>query len=227
MRAMILAAGRGARLRPLTDHIPKPMLTVAGRTLIDYQLQALARAGVDRVVVNVAWLGAKLSRYLGDGACWGLEIRISDEGETALETGGGIRQALPLLGQDPFWVVNADIWSDYPLQELPAKPSGLAHLILVDNPAHHSQGDFALERGQVVEPAQGPRLTFAGIGCYRRELFERPLPAAFPLGALLRQTAAHERISATHYQGQWQDIGTPERLKALEAELGTPGHERR
>lgn len=219
MRAMILAAGRGMRMRPLTDRIPKPMLPVAGRPLIDYQLAALARAGVDTVVVNVAWLGAKLARYLGDGTRWGLEVRISDEGACALETGGGIQRALPLLGHDPFWVINGDIWSDYPLQDLPTEPAGLAHLILVDNPPHHPQGDFALIGKQVVEPPRGPRLTFAGIGCYRRELFERPCSGAFRLAPLLRQAAAHEQVTAAHHQGQWHDIGTPERLEALDAEL--------
>ncbi|HET8700770.1 MAG TPA: nucleotidyltransferase family protein [Nitrococcus sp.] len=220
MRAMILAAGRGVRMRPLTDSLPKPMLMVAGRPLIDYQLEALARAGVDRVVVNVAWLGAKLADYLGDGARWGLEIRISDEGASALETGGGIRQALPLLGHDAFWVINGDIWSDYPLQELPAEPAGLAHLILVDNPLHHPQGDFTLLEHHIVEPLRaGPRLTFAGIGCYRRELFDAAPGGAFRLAPLLRQAAARGEVTAAHYQGRWRDIGTPERLQALDAEL--------
>ncbi|MDN5871160.1 MAG: nucleotidyltransferase family protein [Nitrococcus sp.] len=219
MRAMILAAGRGERMRPLTDRLPKPMLRVAGRRLIDYQLEALARAGVDTVVVNVAWLGAKLAHYLGDGARWGLVIRISDEREYALETGGGIQHALPLLGEEPFWVVNGDIWSDYSLQDLPTEPAGLAHLILVDNPPHNSQGDFALSGETVVEPSRGPRLTFAGIGCYRRDLFNRPSTGPFPLGALLRRAAAHGRVSATHYQGRWHDVGTAERLEALDAQL--------
>lgn len=223
MKAMILAAGRGLRMRPLTDRLPKPMLTVAGRTLIDYQLEALARAGVDTVVVNVAWLGAKLAHYLGNGARWGLEIRISDEGARALETGGGIQHALPLLGSDVFWVINGDIWSDYSLQELPAEPAGLAHLILVNNPPHHPQGDFALAGRHIVEPSQGPRLTFAGIGCYRRELFDHTLSDAFRLAPLLRQAAAHEQVTATHYQGQWWDIGTPDRLQMLDAELRLAG----
>lgn len=223
MKAMILAAGRGLRMRPLTDRLPKPMLTVAGRTLIDYQLAALARAGVDTVVVNVAWLGAKLVRYLGDGARWGLEIRISDEGASALETGGGIQHALPLLGSDAFWVINGDIWSDYPLQELPAEPAGLAHLILVDNPPHHPQGDFTLVGRHIIEPSQRPRLTFSGIGCYRRELFDHARSGAFRLAPLLRQAAAREQVSAAHYQGQWWDIGTPDRLQALDAELRLAG----
>lgn len=224
---MILAAGRGERMRPLTDRLPKPMLTAAGRSLIDYQLEALARAGVDTVVVNVAWLGARLAHYLGDGARWGLVIRISDEGEGALETGGGIQHALPLLGEDPFWVVNGDIWSDYPLQELPTEPAGLAHLILVDNPPHNPQGDFTLVGEYVVEPSRGPRLTFAGIGCYRRDLFGRRSAGPFPLGALLRRAAAHGRVTATHYKGQWRDIGTPERLAALDTALRLSGGERR
>lgn len=219
MRAIILAAGRGLRMRPLTDRIPKPMLKVAGRALIDYQLEALAHAGVDTVVVNVAWLGAKLARYLGGGARWGLEIRISDEGASALETGGGIRRALPLLGRDSFWVLNGDIWSDYPLQDLPAEPAGLAHLILVDNPLHHPRGDFELLGEHVIEPPRGPRLTFAGIGCYRRELFDRAPPGSFRLAPLLRHAAVHAQVTATHHRGQWCDVGTPERLAALDTEL--------
>ena len=219
MRAMILAAGRGMRMRPLTDRTPKPMLTLAGRPLIDHQLTALAHAGVDTVVVNVAWLGAQLIRYLGDGARWGLKIRISDEGAHALETGGGIQRALPLLGNEPFWVINGDVWSEYPLRGLPGEPDGLAHLVLVDNPPHHPEGDFSLIGRQVVEPPRGRRLTFAGIGCYRRELFDRARPGAFPLAPLLRQAAADGRLSAEHYQGRWCDIGTPERLAALDAEL--------
>lgn len=216
---MILAAGRGVRMRPLTDRLPKPMLTVAGRTLIDYQLTALARAGVDTVVVNVAWLGAKLVHYLGDGARWGVEIRISDEGESALETGGGIQRALPLLGADSFWVVNGDIWSDFPLQDLPTEPTALAHLILVDNPPHHPHGDFALLGDRVVEPPCTRRLTFAGIGCYRRGLFDRACSRAFRLAPLLRQAAAQGQVTATHYRGRWWDVGTPERLASLDAEL--------
>ncbi len=221
MRAMILAAGRGVRMRPLTDHTPKPMLTVGGRALIDYQLAALARAGVNRVVINVAWLGAKLVHYLGDGARWGVEIRISDEGASALETGGGIQRALPLLGPDPFWVVNGDIWSDFPLQNLPTEPPGLAHLILVDNPPHHPFGDFALIGDRVVEPPHGPRLTFAGIGCYRRELFDRACSRAFRLAPLLRQAAEQGQVTAMHYRGRWRDIGSPERLASLDVELCT------
>lgn len=219
MMAMILAAGRGERMRPLTDRLPKPLLAVGGRALIDYQLEALAATGVKRVVVNVSWLANRLVRHLGDGRRWGLEIRISDERAGALDTGGGIQHALPLLGSDPFWVMNGDIWSDFPLRILPEAPAGLAHLILVDNPAHHPLGDFTLEAGYVIEPPHGPRLTFAGIGCYRPELFTGHAPGCFPLAALLRHAAKGKKVTATHYRGQWRDIGTPERLESLDAEI--------
>ena len=217
MRAMILAAGRGERMRPLTDTTPKPLLPLAGRPLIEYHLRALAAAGVREVVVNHAHLGHRLEDALGDGSRWGLTIAWSPEGE-ALETGGGIHRALPLLGEAPFIVVNGDIWTDYDFSGLPAEPAGLAHLVLVDNPAHHPAGDFVLDRGRVRE-GDGPRLTFSGIGVYRPALFAGCAPGRFPLGPLLRAAMARDEVSGEHHRGRWVDVGTPERLAALEAEL--------
>jgi len=222
MRAMILAAGRGERMRPLTDHTPKPLLPVGGRALIEHHLAALAAAGFREVVINHAHLGAQIEAALGDGARYGLLIRYSPE-ETALETGGGIFRALPLLGPEPFVVINGDIWTDYPLAQLPQAPAGLAHLVLVDNPAHHPQGDFALDAaGRVYEEGQ-PRFTFSGIGLYRPELFEGCEAGRFALAPLLRRAMAAGRVSGEHYRGAWIDVGTPERLADVERRLaGNP-----
>jgi MurNAc alpha-1-phosphate uridylyltransferase len=214
---MILAAGRGERMRPLTDSTPKPLLPLAGRPLIEYHLWALAAAGVREVVINHAHLGHRLEDALGDGSRWGLAIAWSPEGE-ALETGGGIFRALPLLGEAPFIVVNGDVWTDFDFSGLPAEPAGLAHLVLVDNPAHHPAGDFVLDRGRVREGG-GPRLTFSGIGVYRPALFAGCAPGRFPLGPLLRAAMPRDEVGGEHYRGRWVDVGTPERLAALEAEL--------
>jgi MurNAc alpha-1-phosphate uridylyltransferase len=218
MKAMILAAGRGERMRPLTDHIPKPLLRAAGRSLIDYHILGLVRAGLCELVINHAHLGAQIEQALGDGARLGARIRYSAEGE-ALETGGGIFRALPLLGPEPFVVVNGDIWTDFPYGCLPVAPSGLAHLVLVDNPPHHPEGDFVLgEDGQVSDTGT-PRLTFSGIGVYRPELFEGCRPGRFPLAPLLRAAMARGLVSGEHYRGGWVDVGTPQRLAELDQRL--------
>lgn len=220
MRAMILAAGRGERMRPLTDHTPKPLLEVGGRPLIDWHLEALARAGVDRVVINVAWLAQRIIDHVGDGSRWGVEIRISDEGEHALETGGGIRRALPLLDADSFWVMNGDIWTDFDYAALPPAPVGQAHLVLVDNPPHHADGDFALGADGRVTERGYPRLTFAGIGCYRAGLFrDADAAPAFRLAPLLCRAMAAGRVTGTRHAGAWTDVGTPARLRVLDARL--------
>ena len=214
---MILAAGRGERLRPLTDHTPKPLLFVGGKRLIEYHLLNLVAAGFQDIVINHAHLGEQIETVLGDGQQYGAKLVYSPEGE-ALETGGGIFRALPLLGNQPFVVVNADIWCDYPFERLRFQPSGLAHLVLVDNPPQHPRGDFNLQDNQVY--AEGsPRLTFSGIGVYRPELFQHCQAGRFPLAPLLKQTMAHNQVSGEYYSGQWCDIGTPERLKALEKQL--------
>ncbi|PWG65246.1 N-acetylmuramate alpha-1-phosphate uridylyltransferase MurU [Sediminicurvatus halobius] len=222
MNAMILAAGRGERMRPLTDHRPKPLLEVGGKALIDWHLEALAAAGVQRVVVNVAWLGEQIRAHVGDGRAWGLEVCISDEGATALETGGGIHRALPLLGDAPFWVVNGDVWSDFDPARLPAAPQGLAHLVLVDNPPHHPAGDFVLNGNRVRNDGPGRRLTFAGIGCYRPALLADHATGAFRLAPLLQAAAAAGAVTGGYHHGAWSDVGTPERLQALRRRLAAP-----
>lgn len=216
MKAMILAAGRGERMRPLTDHTPKPLLRAGGHRLIEYHILALARAGITELVINHAHLGAQIEAELGDGTRYGVKIRYSAEGEgKALETGGGIFRALPLLGTEPFIVVNGDVYCDYPFNALPKAPDGLAHLVLVDNPPHHPEGDFVLEDGRVL--AEGAtRLTFSGIGLYHPQLFEACEAGAFPLAPLLRDAMGRGQVSGEHYRGLWMDIGTPQRLEQLD-----------
>jgi MurNAc alpha-1-phosphate uridylyltransferase len=214
MKAMILAAGRGERMRPLTDETPKPLLRIGGQTLIERHVNALAAAGIRELVINHAHLGEQLVQALGDGAACGVDIQWSAEPAGALETGGGIFNALPLLGDAPFVVVNADIWTDFPFSELPDEPDGLAHLVLVDNPAHHPVGDFVLSSDRVSQGG-GARLTFSGIGVYRPELFSGCSAGAFPLAPLLRQAMDDGRVSGARYHGVWFDIGTPERLQEV------------
>ena len=218
MKAMILAAGRGERMRPLTDRVPKPLLEAAGKPLIQYHIEALREAGFTELVVNHAHLGAQIVARLGDGRAFGVRIEYSPEPGGALETGGGIRQALPLLGEGAFVVVNADIWTDYPYRELGREPEGLAHLVLVDNPRHHSDGDFQL-RGGTVWPEGNNRLTFSGIGLYRPELFAAMPQGRFPLAPLLRSAMQAGQVSGEHYRGRWMDIGTAERLAELDRQL--------
>ncbi|MFV1973461.1 MAG: N-acetylmuramate alpha-1-phosphate uridylyltransferase MurU [Thiohalobacterales bacterium] len=214
MKAMILAAGRGERMRPLTDRTPKPLLRIGGQTLIEHHVHALVRAGINELVINHAHLGEQLVAALGDGGAYGATIHWSPEPEGALETGGGIFNALSLLNDEPFVVVNADIWTDFDFADLPAQPDGLAHLVLVDNPAHHPQGDFVLDDTQVSR--DGPvQLTFSGIGVYRHELFTGCSAGAFPLAPLLRTAMDAGQVSGQHYAGRWFDIGTPERLEAI------------
>jgi MurNAc alpha-1-phosphate uridylyltransferase len=227
MKAMILAAGRGERMRPLTDAMPKPLLSVGGRPLIEWHLLALARAGLREIVINHAWLGDQIVAALGDGARFGVSIRYSDEGATALETGGGIFKALSLLGPGPFVVVNADVWTDFDHARLPAlDPQALAALVLVPNPPQHPQGDFALVpragaplADVVADPAATPRHTFSGIGVYRPEFFAGCTPGRFPMLPLFRAAAAAGRLRGRLYQGQWSDIGTPARLRELDERL--------
>lgn len=218
MKAMILAAGKGERLRPLTLHTPKPLVPVAGVPLIDYHLRALAAAGVTEVVINHAWLGAQIEAYLGDGARFGLSIAYSPEGEP-LETGGGILRALPLLGDDPFILVNGDIFTDYGFANLCRPLPGLAHLVLLDNPAHHPQGDFTLlADGQLTDAQPGqPSLTYSGIAVLSPALFADCQPGAFKLAPLLRQAMAQGLVSGERYAGSWIDVGSYERLAQAES----------
>ncbi|MFM1988204.1 MAG: hypothetical protein RJA99_1161 [Pseudomonadota bacterium] len=228
MKAMILAAGRGERMRPLTDTCPKPLLPVGGRPLIAWHLERLAAAGIRDVVVNHAWLGHEIERALGDGSAWGLRIRHSPEA-TALETAGGIANALPWLGEAPFLVVNGDVWCDWspararPIADQLEGCGWDAWCVLVDNPDHNAGGDFGLESGRLVDAPTGDarRLTFAGIGIYRPALFDgitRGAPAK--LAPLLRAAAAAGRAGAERHLGRWVDVGTPQRLADLDASLG-------
>lgn len=239
MKAMILAAGRGNRMRPLTDHTPKPLLAVGGRTLIEHQILRLRAAGFTDLVINHAHLGEQIEAHLGDGAAHGVSIRYSPEGQAlghralghqalghkgALETGGGIFKALPLLtdGSTPFLVTNGDVWCDFDYARLaddPALANGdLARLVLVDNPAHNAGGDFALGNTRIC--AEGAtRLTFSGIGVYHPDLFAGCDPGAFPLAPLLRRAVADDRIAGLYHAGRWLDVGTPERLAELDRML--------
>ncbi len=284
-RVMILAAGRGKRMRPLTDNIPKPLLPVAGKPLIVYLIESLTRAGFEDIVVNYSHLGEQIVAHLGDGSRYGAKIVYSHESGEGLETGGGIYQALPLLETDPFIVVNGDIWTDYPFERLPRHLSGLAHLVMVGNPPHHCSGDFSLRDNRIMMPGaadvqgctsvphrdvpmpraqdaqerpaggttagmqddsrdgggratpgtvaeveqrkeQLPRmpraakLTFSGIGVYRPALFADCGPGKFSLTPLLHQAIERGVVSGEYYDGRWVDVGTLERLEALERELG-------
>lgn len=224
MKAMILAAGRGQRMRPLTDDTPKPLLSLAGRPLIDWHLRALVRAGAEEVVINTAWLGERIQAHVGDGGHWGVRVRYSHEGDAGLETGGGIHRALPVLGTNPFWVVNGDVWTDFDPADLPVALDGLAHLVLVPNPPHHPEGDFCLDgAGRIRMDGEGEALTFAGIGCYDPALFDGMAPGSFRLAPLLRQAAERGAVTATRYDGDWFDIGTPQRLEAVDAYLRRGG----
>lgn len=221
MNAMILAAGRGERMRPLTDTTPKPLLPVAGKPLIVHQIERLVAAGFTQLVINHAHLGAQIEQALGDGRQFGAHIRYSPEGEgQALETGGGIVRALPLLGDAPFLVANGDVFCDLDYAALRLPQGDLAHLVLVDNPPQHPEGDFVLGAQGRLRPAGQARLTFAGIGLYDPALFEACQPGAFPLAPLLRQAIDQGRASGHHHRGQWMDIGTPERLRQLSSLAG-------
>jgi MurNAc alpha-1-phosphate uridylyltransferase len=227
MKAMILAAGRGERMRPLTDNCPKPLLEVGGKSLLGWHLERLARAGFRDIVINHAWLGEKIEAALGDGSRYGVRIAYSPEGE-ALETAGGIAQALPLLGNDPFLVVNGDVWCDFDVGRAHTIATQLqltqaqAWLVLVPNPAHHPAGDFAL-RGGNISDAGDARFTFSGIGVYEPALFstvERGGKAK--LAPLLRGAMVHNQVGGELHSGRWEDVGTPERLAQLDAELREP-----
>jgi len=233
MKALILAAGLGERMRPLTDTTPKPLLHAGGKPLIAWHLEKLAALGVRDVVINTSWLASQFPATLGDGAHWGLRLHYAYEGATPLETGGGMWNAFPLLGDASFIAVNGDIWTDYDFARLPRTIDGDAHLVLVDNPPQHPRGDFALDGDRVA--SDGPtRLTFAGIGVYRRGLFDdwrtiigdapgaEATPPRFKLAPLLRAAMAQGRIGGEHHRGAWTDVGTPARLARLNSGLESP-----
>ncbi len=218
MKAMILAAGRGERMRPLTDTTPKPLLEVGGIPLIVWHIERLAHEGFKEIIINIAHLGYKIPEALGDGSEWGVKLIYSDEQEEgALESAGGIIKALPLLGDEPFLVVNGDIWCDYDFEHVKALPQNiLAHLILVPNPEHNTKGDFALNESKVVDNKQ---YTFSGIGYYSPKLFEGIAYGKTPLAPLLREAMRAGKVSGELYEGEWYDIGTPQRLEWLNAQL--------
>ncbi|MBI2383150.1 MAG: nucleotidyltransferase family protein [Gammaproteobacteria bacterium] len=222
MKVMILAAGRGERMRPLTDTLPKPLIPVAGKPLIQHHIENLRGAGLHHFVVNLGWLGERIHEALGDGSRLGVQIKYSKEGWPALESGGGIHHALPLLGADPFIVVNGDVYADFPwpklvlaAHRLPA--SDLAHLVMVPNPEHNTRGDFALEAGRIG--VGGERYTFSGISVHRPELFDGCAPGHFPMLPLWRKAAEQGRMSGEVFRGLWSDVGTRERLAKLERRL--------
>ncbi|CAM3459229.1 Putative nucleotidyl transferase [Bordetella sputigena] len=225
MRAMILAAGRGERMRPLTDTTPKPLLPAGGKPLIAWHIERLVAAGMDDIVINHAWLGDRLEAALGDGGAYGARLRYSRE-STALETAGGIALALPMLGDAPFLVVNGDVWCDWDpgvAPDLARDIDGIgaqAWLLLVDNPDHHPAGDFHVRPDGVLDPVVGQRLTFSGIGIYHPALFDGIVPGtAARLGPLLSTAIARHAVRGRRHDGRWIDVGTPERLAALDADL--------
>ena len=227
--ALIFAAGLGERMRPLTCHTPKPLLQVRGKPLIAWHLEKLAAIDVRYVVINTSHLAEQFPETLGDGSQWGLRIRYAYEGSVPLETGGGMLNALPLLGPEPFVVINGDVWTDADFAALPVEPKGLAHLLMVDNPPHHPRGDFALDEQGKLHNAGDGRLTYSGIGVYRCELLndwrtviERhdaadEAPPRFKLAPLLRAAMQRGEVSGSHHRGEWTDVGSPERLAALNA----------
>ncbi len=235
MKALIFAAGKGERMRPLTERTPKPLLIAGGKPLIAWHLEKLAALGVRDVVVNTAWLAEQFPATLGDGSHWGLRLHYSCEGAEPLETGGGMLHALPLLGDKPFLAINGDIWTDYDFASLPSEPAGLAHLVMVANPAHNAHGDFGLDADGRLDPyPDSPSsnalhaLTFAGIGVYRFELLSgwravigdkagaNETPPRFGLTPLLRAAMARKQVAGEPWQGAWTDVGTPERLAQLD-----------
>ncbi|TAM58979.1 MAG: nucleotidyltransferase family protein [Rhodanobacter sp.] len=236
--ALIFAAGLGERMRPLTDRTPKPLLPVGGKPLIVWHLEKLAAIGVHYVVINTSHLAGQFPETLGDGSRWGLRIRYAYEGETPLETGGGMLHALPLLGSEPFIAVSGDIWTDADFASLPAEPPGLAHLVLVDNPAHHPYGDFVLDAQGLLHDTGEPRLTFSGLGVYRRQFLDgwrdaaghaagaEATPPRFKLVSLLRAAMRKDAVTGSLHRGVWTDVGTPGRLQSLHAQLCATGADR-
>ena len=229
MKAMLFAAGRGERLRPLTDRTPKPLIAVRGKPLIVWHLERLAACGVREVVVNISWLSEQFAPALGDGSRWGLQLHYIDEGPFPLETGGGLLNALPVLGREPFWLVNGDLFTDYDFARLPRRPQGMAHLVMVPKAEHTPGGDFALDESGRLHPEGAGKLTYAGIGCYHPalldgwqtvigELPERDRnPPRFRLAPLLRAAMQQGAVTGELHRGGWADVGTLERLQQLEA----------
>jgi len=220
VKAMVMAAGRGERLRPLTDTLPKPLAPVAGKPLILYHLEALARAGVRDVVINLSWLGDLIKTALGDGHDYGVRIHYSEEGPVPLETAGGIFKALPLLGPEPFLVVNGDVWTDIDFSRLALDDAADARIVLVPNPSHNPRGDFALDGDAVLERDDARQsYTYSGVGMYRAEFFSGCSPGKFPLLPLLKRAIAARRLYGQLHRGEWFDIGSMERLRELDSRV--------
>ncbi len=213
MRGMILAAGRGVRMGALTEKTPKPLLKVAGKYLIEYSIASLIKRGVRDIVINICYHAEQIKNALGDGSRYGANFYYSEEKE-ALETGGGIFQALPLLGDQPFIVLSSDVITDYPLQHLSSDVSQLAHLILVDNPVYHPRGDFCL-RDSTIYCAEQNEFTFANVGIYRPEIFANCQAGKFRLGDLLKEAVKKSQVTGEYYQGVWHNVGTPEDLSLV------------
>jgi MurNAc alpha-1-phosphate uridylyltransferase len=210
---MILAAGRGERLRPLTDDCPKALIEVRGRSLLERHLDNLRSAGIEDVVINLGWQGKQIRERIGSGSEYGLNVVYSDEGDDVLETGGGIMNALHLLGNGPFLIVNADIYTDMPVSDVLLRDDALGHLVLIAKPDYRDSGDFDLADGWVKNSAS-PSLTYSGVSVYRPEIFVGCEAGRFSIVPLLRQAADDGRLQGSFYEGPWADIGTPERLKA-------------
>ncbi len=215
MRAMVLAAGRGERLRPLTDEVPKSLVEVRGESLLERHLANIQSAGFHTVVINLGWLGDKIVERVGSGERYGLSVLYSQEGDNILETGGGIHKALPMLGTEPFLVVNADIYTDMPVPGIELADEHVGHLVMVPSPDYREGGDFDIEDG-LIRNGETQRLTFSGVAVYRPSFFDGCEPGRFPLAPMLREAAENGRLSGSLYEGLWADIGTPERLQALQ-----------
>ncbi len=215
MRAMVLAAGRGERLRPLTDEVPKSLVEVRGKSLLERHLASIHAAGVRTVVINLGWLGDKIVERVGSGRRYGLNVLYSQEGENILETGGGIHNALPMLGDEPFLVINADIFTDMPVPVITLADQHIGHLVMVPSPEYRDGGDFDIEDG-LIRNGETQRLTFSGVAMYRPSFFDACEPGRFPLAPMLREAADNGQLSGSLYDGVWADIGTPERLKAIQ-----------
>ena len=222
MKAMILAAGRGERLRPITDEMPKSLVDVGGTSLLERHLEHVQAAGIRTVVINLGWLGDKIVERVGSGRRYGLDVIYSEEGDNVLETGGGIHKALSMLGEQPFLVINADIFTDMPVPAIELADEHLGHLVMVPSPDYREGGDFDIEHG-LIRNTDEQSLTFSGVAIYRPQLFEACTAGRFPLAPLLRDAAEQGRLSGSLYTGQWADVGTPERLAALRATLGGRG----
>lgn len=215
MKAMILAAGRGERMRPLTDSVPKPLLLVGGKPLIEHHIGALVRAGIEELVINLSWHAKQIRTLLGDGSKYGLNITYSDEGSEALETGGGIHKALPLLGSEPFWLVNGDVYSEFGYRLMCLDAGVLGHLVMVPNPAHHPAGDFCLAAGR-VRRSGATTMTYSGLAVLHPDLFSDSRCGKFPLAPLLVEAMRQDAVTGEAYDGLWTDVGTPERLRQLD-----------